>query len=159
MEQTTVIANGQRLRVPVLSDLASFRRWVVSEEIPRAARLSYFQGQVWVDLSMEQLFWHNRLKAVILAVLEYLVAAADLGELFVDGARLSNIAGDWSTEPDGMFVSYRALQEQGARLVPGQDEGFEEVEGSPDWVLEIVSASSEEKDLQILREQIGRAHV
>src|SRR5690349_19159351 len=116
--RTTVIGPRQAVRVPGwVSDLASFRRWALSDEVPEKTRLSYFRGEVWVDLTMEQLFWHNRLKTVVTAALENLVTAGDLGEFFSDGVRLSNVEADLSTEPDALFVSYGSLERHRARLV------------------------------------------
>jgi hypothetical protein len=37
------------------------------------------------------------------------------------------------------------------RLIVGKDGGFVELQGSPDMVLEVLSASSEEKDTVLLK--------
>ena len=50
------------------------------------------------------------------------------------------------------FISHEALDAGRAELVPGQEEGFTEVQGAPDMVLEIVSPSSVKDDTETLRE-------
>jgi Uma2 family endonuclease len=63
-----------------------------------------------------------------------------------------------STEPDGTFVSFESLRRGRIELVEGA-EGFIELEGTPDMVLEVVSASSVEKDTVVLRELYWQAGV
>jgi hypothetical protein len=43
-------------------DLESFRRWACSADVPDDVRTSYLGGQVWVDMSNEQIFSHNLVK-------------------------------------------------------------------------------------------------
>jgi len=137
-------------------DLASFRRWAKSDEFPSRGWYAHLNGQLWVDLSMERAA-HNKLKSKFVAVLTPLVEQAGSGHCFGDRMLLTNVAAGLSTEPDGMFVSYSALQDGRARLRRGGN-GLE-VEGSPDMVLEVVSPTSVEKDTQVLRELNWRAGV
>ena len=48
-----VIAEKVRIHAWVV-DLESFRRWARSDEFPRRGWFSYLHGELWVDLSMEQ---------------------------------------------------------------------------------------------------------
>ncbi|HUG89872.1 MAG TPA: hypothetical protein VML55_03500, partial [Planctomycetaceae bacterium] len=49
-----------RVTVPSwVHDLESFRRWAKSDELPERGRFSFLDGEIWVDLSREQLFTHN----------------------------------------------------------------------------------------------------
>ncbi|MFQ5929788.1 MAG: hypothetical protein ACE5MK_08810, partial [Acidobacteriota bacterium] len=48
-----------------------------------------------------------------------------------------NVEADLSTEPDGLFVSFEAIQSGRVRLVEGAGEGYIELEGSPEMVLEV----------------------
>ena len=125
-------------------DLSSFSRWCESAEFPETGRISYIRGDVWMDMSMEQLFTHNRLKMLIAATLEALVTSG--GYLFGDGARFRNTDADLSVEPDALFVSFDAIRTGRAVLTEGADDGYMYVEGSPEWVLEVVSDSSVRKD-------------
>jgi Uma2 family endonuclease len=58
-----------------------------------------------------------------------------------------------------MYVSHRSILSGRIRLIEGKDDGFVELEGSPDMVLEVVSDSSEHKDLVVLHQQYWEAHV
>ena len=140
-----------------IRDLESFRRWAHSDEFPASGWFSYLAGEIWVDLSREQLFSHNRVKAEITAVLVALVKSRQLGYLFADRARLCHAAADVYTEPDCLFVSYDSVKQGRIRLVEGADEGYVEVEGSPDVVLEVISPTSVRKDRVRLRELYHRA--
>jgi Uma2 family endonuclease len=64
-----------------------------------------------------------------------------------------------STEPDGCFVSYAALERKVVSWVKGAEEGFVEIEGTPDMTLEIVSPASIAKDREELRSLYWQAGV
>lgn len=154
-----MIINGEA-RIPGwVTDLASFRRWACSDDLPRRGWFSYLGGELWVDLSMEQLFSHNQVKGKFAIVLGALVDAAELGLFFHDRTLLSNPGAELSTEPDGLFVSFGAVEDGRVRLVEGAEEGYVELEGSPDMVLEVVSASSVQKDTVRLPELYWRAGI
>jgi Uma2 family endonuclease len=92
-------------------------------------------------------------------VLGGLVKASQSGRFFHDRTFLSNPDADLSTEPDGLFASYDTLRTGRVRPVEGAEEGYVELEGTPDMVLEVVSASSVTKDTVRLRELYWRAGV
>ena len=68
------------------------------------------------------------------------------------------MAADFSCQPDTTFVSFDSLTDK-VRLIAGRDEGFDELEGSPDMVLEIVSRSSVQKDTVTLRRAYWEAGI
>jgi Uma2 family endonuclease len=70
---------------------------------------------------------------------------------------LTNTDAGLSTEPDAMFVSWKADRSGRVRLDRGDDSV--EVVGTPDMVLEIVSPFSVKKDTEVLRALYGRAGV
>jgi Uma2 family endonuclease len=145
-----------------VQDLKSFTRWAESSEFPERGRISFIRGTIRIDLSMEQLFIHNRLKVRITGALEVLATSRSLGYVFGDGARVNNELADLSVEPDAMFVSFDCLEAGRARLVHGSqggEEGYLRIEGSPDVVVEVVSESSERKDTIELREDYFTAGV
>jgi Uma2 family endonuclease len=149
-----------RVRIPSgLTDLESFRRWARSDDYPEQGRFAFLDGEFWVDLSMEQAFTHNRVKAAISSILFTLVEYLQLGYFFVDGMLLSNVEANLSTIPDAVFVAYPTLERGRVSLVQGATEGYVELEGSPDMVLEIVSPTSERKDTVVLHELYERAKV
>lgn len=142
-----------------IADLESFRRWAMSDEFPERGRFCYLRNRVWVDLSMEQAFTHNRPKTKFTIVLGSLVDAEELGYFFSDGMRYSCVEVDLSTEADGLFTSYDSVRQNRVELVEGFEEGYVEVLGAPDMTLEVVSARSVHKDTVVLRELYWRAGV
>jgi len=164
------MASVERVHVPIILsdqafipgwvvDLESFRRWARSEDLPPRGRFAFLNGKLWMDLSMEQLFSHNQVKTQYTIIVGGLVAAEDRGYFFSDRAFLSHPAAGVSTEPDGMFVSWEAVQSGRVRLVPGAEEGFIEVEGTPDMALEIISPTTVHKDTKELRELYWQAGI
>src|SRR5260370_982621 len=117
-----------------VADLESFRRWADSEEFPQEGRICFLKGEVWGDMSREQLFSHVLVKTKFAMVLGSLVEAEDLGLFFGDGVRFSNAGANFSCKPDATFVSHAGLQDR-VRLLEGKRRGYVELEGSPDMVL------------------------
>jgi Uma2 family endonuclease len=149
---------GDEVAVPSwVNDLESFRRWSDHDDFPEKGRISYLCGEVWVDMSKEQLFTHNEVKSEINAVLKTLVRSTRSGRTFGNGAFVSNEEADISNQPDGMYVSFESIMEGRVRIIEGKDEGYVELEGSPDMVLEVVSRSSVKKDTEILRKAYAAA--
>ena len=139
----TVVIEGDGVAVPAeVTDLASFRRWTVSEDFPEQGRVSYLAGEIWIDMSMEQLFTHNKVKTEFFIVLGSLIKSGRLGDFFSDGASISCPQADLSTVPDAVFLSRRSVRTGRVRLVAGAHQGFVEIEGSPDMALEVVSDGS-----------------
>lgn len=150
----------QEIEIPSwVTDLESFRRWSDDDAFPETGRFAYLKGAVCVDMSKEQLFSHNDVKSEINTVLRLLGKADHLGRYFTEGAFLSNVEADVSNQPDGMFVSSSGLQQGRVRIVEGKSEGYVELEGSPEMVLEVVSPSSVGKDTVILRQAYAEAGI
>lgn len=148
------------LHVPAgINDLERFRCWARSDECPEHVRVAYLAGTLWLDLNMEQAYFHNDAKHEIAGVLRGLLKTSGQGRYFGDGMLLSNADAELSTIPDGQFVSFVAFQEGRVREVPGKHIGVVELEGSPEMVLEVVSASSVEKDMDRLPGLYWRAGI
>ena len=148
------------IAIPVwVVDLESFRRWADTDEFPDNGRVSYLNGGVWVDMSKEQVFSDNQVKQEYSRTLGNLAKGQSLGRYYPDGLRLSNIPADISNQADGTFVSRKSLQSGRARLVRGARGGYVELEGSPDMLLEVVSQSSVQKDMKLLKELYWEAGV
>ncbi|HEY7423958.1 MAG TPA: Uma2 family endonuclease [Gemmataceae bacterium] len=142
---------SEHIVIPVwVKDLASFRRWANSDDFPEHGRICYLAGEVDIDLSRQEIFTHVSVKGVIAAVLGRHVKTAQMGLLLGDGARLSNVEADFSVIPDALFVS-AATRKDRLRLLDNTGEGYDELEGAPDMVLEVVSHTSVRKDTQQLR--------
>jgi Uma2 family endonuclease len=154
------VALADDVKLPAgIVDLATFREWAHSDEFPQRGRIDFLHGRIWLDLSMEQLYTHNRVKNAITVSLELLLEKADIGQYFGDGVRLSHVGADLSTEPDGMFVLYDSWRNGRLRRIPGRCGGFTECEGTPDMVVEIISDSSVEKDMEELPESYRNAGI
>lgn len=141
------------IRVPSdIYDLAGFRRWVHSESFPNRGAFAYLGGEVFADMSPEELQTHNKLKRVITSYLGVWADSRVLGDVLADGALLTNEDADVSTEPDLMFCSWESLESGRVRYAEAVEgsERYVEVVGSPDLVVEIVSRSSVYKDTQAL---------
>jgi Uma2 family endonuclease len=153
------VSESTRVRIPEgINTLEAFRRWAGADDFPQDGRIWYLKGEVWVDMSKEQLFSHVLVKTEIAATLRGLVKAVGAGLLFGDGAMLVNVDVDFACVPDAVFASNEALQDR-VRLIEGRDEGYVEIEGSPDMVLEVVSTSSVQKDTVTLRRAYWQAGV
>jgi len=150
----------ESIRIPDwVSDLASFRKWARSPEFPQSGRLSYLDGEVWVDMSPERLFSHNRVKTEFTSVLALLVKQNREGMLFSDRTLLSNTRAGLSTEPDALYVSHESIRGDRVHFIEGMGEDYVEIEGTPDLVLEVVSPKSVHKDTKRLLSAYGRAGV
>lgn len=150
---TTVIF-GEQVEIPLdLRSLEDFRRWATSDDFPERGRIDYIVGRIEVDMSPEDFFCHGTLKGEIYAALHHLVKRGDLGHLVTDSTRVSSVEGDWSAEPDIVFVSHKALAEGVVCLIPsaaGKPGRYIEVFGAPDLIVEVVSDTSVAKDTRRL---------
>lgn len=139
-----------------VNDLESFRHWVKADDFPEKARVSYLDGQFWVDLPMERA-GHNLCKKTITNVLSNLIAVEDRGLDFSDGMLLSNIEVGLSTQPEFMFIASETLN-SGRVTILGGDDSLEVI-GSPDMTLEVISPTSVDKDTVQLRRLYWEAGV
>ena len=74
----------EELRIPAIDSLADFRQWLCAEDFPERGRIDYVAGQIEINMSPEDLFSHNTLKAEIGAVLHLRAKKLARGQLFVD---------------------------------------------------------------------------
>jgi Uma2 family endonuclease len=149
-----MIIIDERFRIPREAEqFEGFRHWVESADFPESGRIDYLAGDVEIEMSPEDLHTHGVVKAEIAARLHALAADRDLGEVFVDRARVVHPAAGLSAEPDVVMVLWSSLESGRVRYVPASDKGpgrFSEIEGAPDLLVEIVSDSSERKDTERL---------
>lgn len=140
--------------------LQGFREWSWSDEFPQEGRISFIDGEIFVDMSKERLQSHVGAKGEIYRVNGSLVQELDLGKFYPDGTGVTNRAARISHVPDAVFVSWQSLETKRVRLVPSPTgDDFLELEGSPDWVLEVVSPSSVAKDTELLFKRYHRARI
>jgi Uma2 family endonuclease len=146
--------NGSTVHVPTSAHTyEGFRAWTLSDDFPEQGRITYIRGRVYVDLTMEELEGHNKVKMEITRVLANINAEEDLGEAYCDGARIANPEGDVSSEPDALFCLWETLESRRAVFLPKRSDPEQEmvIEGTPDLVVEIISDSSVTKDKRDLR--------
>ena len=140
---------------------AGFRAWAKSDACPERARVTFFQGEILIDMSQEEIETHAKLKGEIGSVVHVLNRGFDLGELYPDGILVSNEEAGLSNNPDLTFVLWETLEAKKVILVPRQGASgqYLELVGTPDLLMEIVSRSSVRKDKVLLRQAYHRARV
>lgn len=154
------IAVGDRVRIPAsVRDLESFRNWIHSGAYPERGGVSFLDGEIWVDLSMEELVTHNLVKSEFAFAIMSILRENPIGEFIADRMLLTNSAAKLSTEPDGMVLSWQTLKSGRVEAVAGKEHGYVELRGSPDLVLEVASDSSRRKDFVTLRQMYHDADI
>jgi Uma2 family endonuclease len=158
----TIFLPGADLSIPAHAHtLTGFRAWVTGDSFPERARVSFLDEEIIINRSPEELETHSKVRSEIGCVLLGLNKKTKMGEFYPNGTLVTNPAANLSTEPDATFLTWSTLESGRARLVPrtGKEGQFIEIEGTPDWVLEIVSDDSVGKDRRQLRDQYHRAGV
>jgi Uma2 family endonuclease len=153
---------AQQVMVPASAHtLAGYRAWAKSEAFPNRGQIFFLDQEIYIDMSPEELENHAKVKAEVGRVLMNINRKQKRGEFYPDGSLVTNVEANLSTEPDGSFVTWEALESGRVRLVPreGAQGEYMELEGSSDWVLEIISKYSVRKDTKTLRERYHRAKV
>jgi Uma2 family endonuclease len=123
--------------------------------------VAFLNHEIYVDTSREEFEYHAAVKAEICRVLMNLIRTPMLGRFYLDGILITNEEAGVANNPDATFVSWASLEKGLVHVVPrmGSRAQFIEIAGKPDWVLEIVSDSSVEKDTQLLRAAYHRARI
>ena len=142
-----------------IDNLESYRRWAESDEYPQSGWVSFLDGAIWVDPNMEEFLTHNQIKQAFNTMFGIAMMQNPTGRFVPDRMFFANEAANLATEPDGLFYLWATMQTGRLRLVPGKITGFMQIAGTPDVVLEIVSESSESKDLVRLRELYWKAQI
>lgn len=139
---------------------AGFRDWAFSSAFPIGARGTLVNGSIFLDMTSEHLDTHNFVKLEVTSVLYALVRGSNLGLLASDGALITNEEVGLSSEPDACFASHASLRGGKVRRVRSKSKGKgQSWEGAPDWVLEVVSDSSVQKDTVLLPSAYHRAGI
>jgi Uma2 family endonuclease len=147
------------LKIPEwVRDLKSYRTWAHSEDYPQTGWISFLDGEIWIDMNLEEFFTHNQVKSSYWGTFYGLLDNHELGQFVPDRMMLANGSANLVTEPDGMFFYWTTMQSGKIRLVP-EIEGYMELEGTPDMTLEVVSKTSFRKDTDILRDLYWKAGV
>jgi Uma2 family endonuclease len=150
-----------QIPAPAARTLAGFRAWVTSSGFPEKIRPSFLNGTILIEMSPEERENHTRVKWEVGRVLLNITRHPKTGIFYGDGVLLTNRHPNLSTQPDGMFVTKKAIQSGRLRRVPraGHIMEYVEFEGTPDVVIEVVSRSSWKKDTKDLPALCHRAGV
>jgi Uma2 family endonuclease len=139
---------------PEAKTLLGFSDWTYSDRFPERGRITFIQGSLLIDMSPERFEAHVKIKEVLNRVLGSIVADNDLGEFYPEGGRLRNVEAGISNEPDAMLALWHTLEL--GRLKPPVERPagtHTDLVGTPDWICEVVSDSSVEKDTVTLQEK------
>jgi Uma2 family endonuclease len=157
---SVVIQQAADVTVPDwVSDRTSFLRWTEEDSFPNQGRIDYLAGEIWIDMSEEQIYSHNQVKTEFTFVLTGLAKASRLGRFYQDGLRIEHPETDLAAVPDGVYISRNRLETLRIRKVEGTEGGYVRMEGAPDMVLEVVSEKSVHKDAIRLRDLYWQAGV
>jgi Uma2 family endonuclease len=149
--------NDCEIRIPHgITDNAAFLRWATSKDAPEKGKYAYLGDHLWIDASMETLF-HNQIKSIIARHVGLWVEQQELGDYFDDGMLMSRPDLEFSSQPDGMFVSNESWNSGRAKLQ--QSDKSLVILGSPDMVLEVISKSSTIKDQKTKKVLYHRAGI
>ncbi|HTU91802.1 MAG TPA: Uma2 family endonuclease [Gemmataceae bacterium] len=149
-------------RIPVRAfTLAGFREWAASDEFPEYIRAAFIGQEIFIEMSNEEPQTHIAVKGEIGRVLLNLNREQKLGKFYGDGLLVSNEEASVSNNPDASFATFESFRAGRVRLVPrpNREDCYREAEGTPDWVLEVISDSSVEQDTELLREAYHRAGI
>jgi Uma2 family endonuclease len=155
-------ADRLSVRIPASAcTLAGFRAWATSDAFPEHVRASFLDEEIYLDMSNEDPETHVGVKTEIVRVLAALNRVLKLGKFYGDGLLVTNEAAGVSNNPDASFLSRDSLLTGRVRVVPreGREGRFVDIEGTPDWVLEVISDSSVENDTDRLRAAYHRAGI
>lgn len=147
---------------PYAWSFEGFRRWARSRGFPERGRIDYIGGDLEVDMSPEDLLKHGVVKVEIGTELQVRIGRENLGDVYIDSARIAFPAATLSTEPDVVVVLYDSLDEGRVREVPRKNnkpESYIELEGAADLVVEVISDGSVGKDRVRLPPQYAAAGV
>lgn len=135
-----------------------FREWVLSGALPEKLPVTFVDGRVILDMSEQSLDTHVVVKGAVYAALFALQAETDFGEFYPEGVLLGNADADVFNNPDGVAVLWETIEAGRVQFVVRR--GAERsIEGTPDWVMEVVSDSSVKKDTKTLRAKYHRAGI
>jgi len=153
---------GVSFRIPSsAATLEGFREWIGRDDSPDCRHISFLDPEILIDMTGEELETHVKLKGAVSAALFQLVENLDIGEFLADGVGFANVSAGLSNAPDASFLKWETTECGRVRLVPrkGVEGQFTEIEGTPDWVMEVVSRGSVGKDTRDLRTRYRRAGI
>src|SRR5687767_6004468 len=83
---------------------AGFRKWLIEEWGDRPGRICYLAGELFIDMSPDEIQTHNQIKTETSTTLVMLNKRLKKGTFYSDGTLVTNRPARLSTVPDGTFV-------------------------------------------------------
>ena len=139
--------------------LAGFRKWELSDEFPEKQPVMFLNGEIYLYMPKEDVFTHAAVKTAVAGPVFILNQEFVLGDFYINGVLVTNVEAGLSNNPDMVGLLWESLESGTVRYVTNKKDRTVEIEGSADWLLEIVSDSSVKKDLHQLREAYHKAGV
>jgi Uma2 family endonuclease len=103
-------------------------------------------------MNAERLDSHASVKVETCTVLSNLVRKRKSGKFYFDRTRFVHPSAEVSNEPDAFYATWETLKKDILRKIATADgDDYIELEGTPDWIMEIISPSSVTKDRKRLR--------
>lgn len=154
--------NTESLRIPAdAHTFEGFLRWLESGEFPESGRIDFLAGEIYADMSPEDVRSHSVVKVAIATTLQILISEQERGEVYSDRTRINHLTG-LSVEPDVVVALWETFERGRLRHTPPADRDPQRavaVEGAPDLVVEIVSLSSVQKDTKLLPGEYAAAGI
>src|SRR5262249_38904237 len=83
------------LHIPAsAATLTGFRAWAKSDELPEKLRVAFIQGEIYLEMSNEELETHVVVKDELIRVLKTLNRELKLGRFYGDGVLVTNEVAD-----------------------------------------------------------------
>ena len=156
------LSSEEALRIPAEAmTFHGFNRWLTSRRAADPWRIARVRGELFVEMSPEEIQSHGQLKTELIRVLANLARVRRLGRVYADRTLVTNEEADVSNEPDCTFVSHDSLRSGRVRWIASESdqERYLSLAGSPDLVVEVVSKSSVVKDTGSLKEAYEAAGI
>lgn len=142
-----------------VADFESYRRWAHSPEYPNKGSLSFLNGEIWIDMTREEFFTHNQVRVAYSLGMFSADPERKRGEFIGLGMFLTNRSANLATEPDGMYSKWSTMKSGRLQLTAPRNDDYMELTGTPDVVLEVVSAASEPRDKGVLKSLYWKAGI
>jgi hypothetical protein len=139
--------------------LAGFRRWVHSDAFPEKQPVMFLRGEIYLFMPKKDIFTHAAVKSAVAGTVFNLNQENDLGDFYINGVLVTNVEADICNNPDMIGLLWESLERDKVRYLTNKKGRSVEIEGSADWLLEIVSDGSVKKDKITLREAYHAAGV
>ena len=139
--------------------LTGFRKWVLSDEFPEKQPVMFLNGEIYLFMPKEDVFTHAAVKTAVAGPVFIINQELDLGDFYINGVLVTNVNADISNNPDMVGILWSSLESGKVRYVTNKMDRTVEIEGSPDWLLEIVCNGSVKKDKRDLRKAYHKAGV